>query len=261
MAKAVDGAAAFELYYQNLYGNRWPGLKAALLAPKEQTAITLTNPPYYLDKASLQVVKALQIDKDMQVLDMCAAPGGKSLAIAQALQGTGLLMANELQSDRFFRLKRVINNLSENYHQNIKLTKYDATRLNFFINNTHFDRILLDAPCSSEAHVLADNKYLQQWKPSRSKNLAIKQLAMLCSALELCQAGGLIAYSTCALSPTENDEVIEKFLKKRAGRLKVIHIPLVGEATSYGQIILPDNPNTAGQGPMYFCIIKKIISD
>ncbi|MBR5927061.1 MAG: RsmB/NOP family class I SAM-dependent RNA methyltransferase, partial [Spirochaetia bacterium] len=118
-----------------------------------------------------------------------------------------------------------------------------------------YDRVLLDAPCSSERHVLSSPYYLAQWTPARTKQLAIRQFAMLAAALDAAKAGGRIVYSTCSISPLENDGVVEKLFKKRKGLFDIVELePEIGEKTKYGIQILPD---TAGAGPIYYCCLEK----
>ena len=140
-----------------------------------------------------------------------------------------------------------------------------------------FDRILLDAPCSSERHVLQDEKYLAQWSPARIKTLSMEQWALLSSAYRMLKDNGILLYSTCALAPKENDEVIERLFKKfdncvnlsfesekyqnlknDEAKLQLftdnVSLPDF-ERTKYGYQILPDKQN--GAGPIYFSIIMK----
>ena len=134
-------------------------------------------------------------------------------------------------------------------------------------NETSFDAILLDAPCSSERHVLADEKYLSEWSPSRIKTLSMAQWALLSSAWRMLREGGFLLYSTCALSPDENDNVIEKLLKKFDDvqvcqpEISLNYKDFTGselpeyENTKFGAHILPDKAN--GAGPLYFCLLRK----
>jgi 16S rRNA C967 or C1407 C5-methylase (RsmB/RsmF family) len=258
MKTKKNAAELFDSYYGALFGERWPLLKKALLAEQEQTALDdFLKRPYYLDRASVWAAEALEVEEGMRVLDMCAAPGGKTLVLAKALKGKGLLTVNDRSDKRFFRLKRTTELLCPPYDAVIKMTRIDASRYSLVTGVTaDFDRILLDAPCSSEEHVLKNNYYLDQWSPGRIKRLAVQQTAMLCQALELCRSGGRIVYSTCALTPDENDDVIAKILKKRAGLFKIIENTCKhGEKTRYGCHILPDR---AAAGPLYYAILEKI---
>ncbi|MGE4584038.1 MAG: RsmB/NOP family class I SAM-dependent RNA methyltransferase [Sphaerochaeta sp.] len=262
MAKRKEkatGSSLFETYYASLYQARWERLKASLLTERNPVAFSedLTQ-PYYLDEASILGAKLLDVQSGDSVLDMCAAPGGKTLVLASALQGTGHLVSNDRSANRRLRLKQVLaSHLAENLQNNITVTSHDASRWSLYEQQV-YDRILLDAPCSSERHVLSDGKALSEWTCARPKHLAIQQFAMLASALEAVKVGGYILYSTCSINPNENEMIIEKLHAKRAGRFSLPPITLqYGEELKYGSIILPDTGQ--GRGPLYVCLIRRII--
>lgn len=216
---------------------------------------------YLLDLASALAPWALGVKRGDRVLDLCAAPGGKSLLLAQALftcDDQGELICNERSSTRKKRLERVLREyLPEQIREKIKTTEFDATSWCLLKEEEYknFDKILLDAPCSSERHVLSDNEHMARWAVGRSKNLAKDQWAMLSSAWQALKVGGELVYSTCALSNLENDQVIEKLLQKRSdAKLVDLQLPL-GEKTSFGVRILPDRD---GWGPFYLAKVKKV---
>lgn len=287
----TKGAAGFEQFYAAMYGERWPALKAALSAPKQHVAVINphsgamppTSPPqlndvsfahvvaahhpapqatdtgmfnyYLLDAASILAVEALDIHPGERVVDLCAAPGGKSLLCALKLNGHGQLIANDRSSNRRLRIKRIMDEyLPAPLHAIISITGHDATTWSQHQVNA-FDKVLLDAPCSSERHVLEDARELANWAPGRSKSLAVQQFAMVASALEIVKVGGRIVYSTCALSQLENDEVLRKLHKKRPHRF-VMHRPQFsfGEPTEFGWQVLPD---TTQWGPFYLAVIER----
>ncbi len=251
------GAELFDAYYQDIYQERWQQLKQSLMQEKAPIAFKkgLTQ-PYYLDEASVIAAQLLGVESGDNVLDMCAAPGGKTLVIAASLQGRGSLISNDRSSARRARLKQVIrDHLGEEEQNIIQVTAHDATRWSLHEQN-QYDRILLDAPCSSERHVLHDPKALALWSPSRPKRLAITQFAMLASALEAVKIGGYILYSTCSINPGENERVVEKLFDKRIGRFTILDSKTEGsEERRYGSIILPDQGD--GRGPLYFCLIRR----
>lgn len=95
-------------------------------------------------------------------LDMCAAPGGKTLVLLSRIKENAEIQANELSADRRNRLIRVLDeHLSEETRKRIRVSSYDASRMPRY-GQELYDRILLDAPCSSERHVLQNEKYLKQ---------------------------------------------------------------------------------------------------
>lgn len=252
----ISGEQAFLAFYQDRFGDRWQTLYQALLG--EHNYVELSDglySSYHIDVASLLAAQAMQVEPGMHVLDLCAAPGGKALVLAMQMQGVGSLTVNERSKDRFHRLMRNMALLKNPPLDGLTHTNSDARRYAMEHPGLLFDRVLLDAPCSSEAHVLKNPLYLQQWGLRRAKRLAIEQLAMLCQALELCKDGGKIVYSTCSLNSDENDGVIAKLLHKRPGyfTLDTIDLPM-GEKTDYGWQIWPDKD---AQGPMYISRLNR----
>lgn len=272
MKKKGREEISFDAYYSHIFGNRWLSLKEALLAVPNHTPFTYNLiKPYYMDIASIAVALCVPEIEEGAILDLCAAPGGKALVLASMLKEGAALQANELSSNRRFRLKRVIQeHLSEERRLKVTITGYDGSVMARLMRD-NYDRILVDAPCSSERHVIASSKALKEWSPSRIKNLAIRQWALLSSAFLMLKKGGVLVYSTCALLENENDCVIDKLVKKYKNASVVeldIENILQKNAlfssnatlcdpirTRCGYSYLPDVH--LGAGPMYFSIIEK----
>ena len=259
----LSGEQRFEQYYGEIYGTRWPVLREALLKPTNPVSLSdRLIEPYYMDKASILAASILPISENCSVLDMCAAPGGKTLSIALRLDGKGSLVANDRSAARRSRLHSVIQScLPEELGSIIKVTGHDSTKWSLYEKEA-YDRILLDAPCSSERHVLTDSSALAIWSPNRPKLLAIQQFAMLASALDAAKSGGYILYSTCSICPLENESVIGKLYSKRSGLFEEIdmlqahpELEKLSEKLEHGRIVLPDVQD--GSGPLYFCLIRK----
>lgn len=253
-----DGKTKFENYYSLIYKDRWSSLKEALL--KESTTVSLSDKlvtPYYMDEASIIAASQLPVKEGNHVLDMCAAPGGKTLVLALKLNGTGSLKSNDRSADRRGRLHKVIEDcLPQNFRQNITITGHDSTKWSLYEKDA-YDCVLLDAPCSSERHVLNDEKALSIWSPNRPKTLAITQFAMLAAALDAVKVGGYILYSTCSINHVENEDIIAKLYSKRSGRFE--EIPLddnLSQQLEHGRIILPDV--CENKGPLFFCLLRRI---
>lgn len=248
----------FDSFYSYYFPGRWESLKKALLEEPVRTAYEKgLLRPYYLDEASIFAAMALEVEEGDKVLDLCAAPGGKTLILAGLLGESGELTSNDRSSARRARLRKVIaEHLPEKAASQVTVTGHDASKWCLYEKDA-YDKILLDAPCSSERHVLTSPAHLKKWGTARTKHLSIQAYAMLVSALDAVKPGGTIVYSTCALSPLENDGVVEKLEKKRPGRFKTVvpDIPF-GEETKYGWQILPDN--TGGKGPMYIAKIIRV---
>ena len=280
--KKPKGPQVFNDFYENIYGERWNSLKEAMKAPKKTAALLNPNAStkvegnllwdgvlegesferpsgepsnyYLLDAASVLSARALEADSTHKVLDMCAAPGGKSLAI-QFYRKEGELVVNELSRDRRTRLRRVLDEyIPKEKQENIRVTGFDATTWCLHEKEA-FDRILLDAPCSSERHLLESPDKLTDWKEGRSKRLSKLQYSLLASAIQVLRPGGRIVYSTCSISPLENDKVVERLFKKRGENLRLVRVELpLGEETEFGTIVLPDR---GGWGPLYISVIEK----
>ena len=185
-SKQVSGAAAFEAYYNALFGNRWTALREALLQETQPVAFSVCGgKPYYLDRASIYAAQALPPIDEGNYLDMCAAPGGKTLVLASDMGQEAQIQANELSRARRARLLTVLDeHLPPDISARIEVTGYDAATLPRY-RQAYYDRILLDAPCSSERHVITDAKYLACWTPARIKMLAQRQWALLSAAFLL----------------------------------------------------------------------------
>ncbi|MBQ6028561.1 MAG: RsmB/NOP family class I SAM-dependent RNA methyltransferase [Treponema sp.] len=276
--KSRHGEAAFEEYYSSLFGERWPALKAALLKESEPKAFVACKdgPAYYLDAASVLAAISLPLCGAQNILDMCAAPGGKSLVLASRMKASSCLRCNERSFDRFQRLRKVVaDHLPQETQGRVKISCGDGALL-CKKESLLYDAILLDAPCSSERHVLNDPKYLAEWSPARVKSLAMQQWALLSSAYRLLNEGGYLLYSTCALNQSENSQVAARLLKKfpevravpleellafqETGRKEaeaffdVAALPKF-EGRELGFSILPDAQG--GAGPIYFCLFNK----
>lgn len=252
------GKEGFLKYYQEVFGDRWPSLKEALEGVNKSIPFSegLLN-PYHLDEASVLAAKALSLSPGDQILDMCAAPGGKSLVIASRMGCGSSLTSNELSRERRERLKRVFReHLPQDVLNRVRVTGFDAAKWLLYEKEA-FDKIFIDAPCSSERHILASQSHLDKWSPARIKHLSIKQFALLASALEVVKPGGLLVYCTCSISPQENDGVITKLLSKRSGRAEILFPDsFKGEKTLHGTFLLPDA--YPGLGPIYYSIIQRI---
>lgn len=267
MSKKEKKRLSFDDYYRYFYGDRWEILKAALLKPLSNYHALQDGllKPYYLDQASFQAASSLPLEENDQILDLCAAPGGKSLVLALTSEKKKALSltVNEFSSLRKARLVKVLSeHLPKSLLEKIQVTGYDGSLVGKY-QKASYHKILVDAPCSGERHLLQSPVHLQKWSEARTKSLAIRQFALLASAFDALKEGGFLLYSTCSLSPCENDGVIEKLLKKRAGVLvfyqgreqERVGNGLLGSYTRYGIQILPDIDKNGG--PIYYSLIQK----
>lgn len=246
-------------YFVQVYGERWPGMLEALKGEGRATKLQFAEilEPYFLDEASVFAAESLDVHPGMDVLDMCAAPGGKSLVIASKLQGQGSLQSNDRSPDRRNRLLKVLDSsLPQAWREIINVTGYDGVKFGLHKKES-YDRILLDAPCSSDRHVLNSPTHLAEWSSKRVKRLSVEQGALLAAAVDALRPGGILVYGTCALAPLENDAVVQKILKKRPSMefVAIDNIPEGADRTEFGVHILPDKTN--GAGPIYCSKLRK----
>jgi 16S rRNA C967 or C1407 C5-methylase (RsmB/RsmF family) len=249
MKLSKNGADAFNRHFDALYQDRWPSLLESLKAESPKTAFM----NYFMDRASIIAANALPFKDGDRVLDMCSAPGGKALAMLSRANPTNSFVLNERSATRRARLQKVITEHLGEPPCDIRFTSHDATKWGLYEKNA-YEAILLDAPCSSERHLLEKPSLLAEWSPNRTKTLAIQQFAMLAAALDAVKAGGNILYATCSISPAENDDVIAKLLKKRNGfEVSKLHFD-EGEPTQHGWIFLPDR---CRMGPLFVALVKR----
>jgi len=250
---------AFEGYYREIWGSRWEKLRESLLLPASLVPYGegLTK-PYMMDRASVLAALSLRLPSRGIILDACAAPGGKSLVLASHMTGDTNLLCNELSSERRRRLANVLDgHLDGEKRQKVTVSGFDAGKLGGKKSEwNRFDAILLDAPCSSERHVIQSEKAYSQWTPARPRFLSHRQWALLSAAFLLLKSGGTLVYATCALTPEENDRPASRLMEKYAGSIALDEPDFEeGEKTTYGRLILPDEPG--GMGPMYVARFRK----
>ena len=145
-----------------------------------------------------------------RVLDLCAAPGGKSLILSVDLAGRGLLVAADRRPGRV----RILRSTLRHAGALAALVQLDATRPLPF--GPIFDRVLVDAPCSGLGTLRGDPDLKWSRQPDDFPRLAMVQRALLTSAAEATRPGGTLVYATCSSEPEENDEVIDAFLSTDA---------------------------------------------
>lgn len=168
---------------------------------------------YYIQEPSAMVAPLiLNPNEGERVLDLCAAPGGKSTQMAAMMNNRGVLVLNEQNKKR---VKTLISNIERMGVKNAVIYSKRPDRLSRDFKD-FFDKILVDAPCSGEGMFRKNKNALKDWSVSYSNGCANRQLSILESAAEMCAKDGVIVYSTCTFSKEENEEVIEKFLKRHS---------------------------------------------
>jgi len=174
---------------------------------------------YYMQEPSaMSAVELLAPEPGDLVLDLAAAPGGKSTHIAGKLQGEGLLVANEIHPARAKILSENIERLGI-ANAIVVSSAPDRLAQRFPLL---FDKIMLDAPCSGEGMFRKDPDAIAEWSPAHVAMCAKRQLDILPDAAAMLKPGGLLAYSTCTFNREENEGVIEQLLAGGDGELELV---------------------------------------
>lgn len=166
---------------------------------------------YVQDPSTLLAVRELDVKPGHTVLDLCAAPGGKTTYIAQLMQNQGKIAAQDVDEERLALIR-------ENYIR-LGLTSVDVSLApNQIIEkpSVRFDRILVDAPCSNTGVMRRRVDLRWRIQPEEIARLRQEQLDLLRRAAPRLKPNGILVYSTCSLEPEENQEVVEQFLKEHA---------------------------------------------
>ena len=164
---------------------------------------------FYIQEASaMAVVECADIQHGQKVLDLCAAPGGKSTQIAAKLGGTGLQVSNEIVPNR---AKILSQNIERMGITNAVVTNESPEKLEKVFPD-FFDRIIVDAPCSGEGMFRKDPQVAKEWSLSQVEVCANRQGHILESAHKMLAENGIMVYSTCTFSPEENEMAVEKFI-------------------------------------------------
>lgn len=163
----------------------------------------------FMSLASMAAVEQLNIPENGNLLDICAAPGMKSL-YALLSHSDLRVSANDLSENRLIRLKTLYKNHGVRAE---RITKIDGTLISKLYEPESFDRIILDAPCSGEGVILGDDPtMLEAWSPAKVKRLQQLQIKLLKEAWKLLKPDGRLVYATCTLNKNENERVIKKAL-------------------------------------------------
>lgn len=201
---------------------------AGLLAPGSLPALQCASPPgrgelFVQGLSSMTAPLALAPQPGEAVLDMCAAPGGKTTLLANLMNGPqepGRLHANDASRSRVYKLRAVLE-------QQGALSVTTSARQGQGLARTHpgvFDAVLLDAPCSAEARLHPASE--ERWTARRIPRLAGLQTRLLEAAVAATRPGGRIVYATCTFAPEENEAVVDRVLSRAAGDLTLEEMDL-----------------------------------
>ena len=166
---------------------------------------------YYIQEPSAMLPAALlEALPGEKILDLCAAPGGKSTQIGAAMQGEGILVCNEIHPAR---AKILSENVERMGISNAMVTNESPDRLGQ-IFPSYFDRIMVDAPCSGEGMFRKNQEACEQWSEEIVQMCADRQDEILDCAAVMLRPGGRMVYSTCTFAPLEDEGSVERFLHR-----------------------------------------------
>lgn len=255
-------------------------------AERDAHAVASQNglaPFFFFEGASAIVAYALGVEEGDQVLDACAAPGGKSLVLASAMYAKGFLegrsmagklVCNEVSKERAARMQHCMQRFlpptlfdeDTGRSPHVVITTADVrTPTNSVERHGPYDRILFDAPGTQDRHMLRGKAgTLEEWSAGKTRVSFERQVKWLNNMLWLLKEGGVMLYCTTALSPDEGDAVIEAVVRKAQGNFILELLPLeehivrmvpelVAEPTEWGTRIMPDK---SGFGPVYFSRLR-----
>ena len=163
---------------------------------------------YSQDPGAMSALQAIAIQPGWRVLDVCAAPGGKSAQIAAAIGENGVLVSNEYVSAR---CKLLVGNIERLGIPNALVLNADSATLRGYFP-AYFDMVVVDAPCSGEGMFRKSEDARRMWSEENVRHCAARQADILADAADTVRAGGYLLYSTCTFSPEENEEQVAAFL-------------------------------------------------
>ncbi|XP_069498374.1 5-methylcytosine rRNA methyltransferase NSUN4 isoform X2 [Ambystoma mexicanum] len=260
--------------------NNVPSLKCYTFArgdisrfPPSRPDVTGLLTYYLMDAASLLPVLALGVRPDDAVLDLCAAPGGKTLALLQT-QTCRYVAANDVSASRIGRLQRVLHSyIPESFCSTdiVRVTSWDG-RICGDVESRRYDKVLVDVPCTTDRHSLKeeDNNIFHKLRTKERQMLPLLQVELLVSGIRAARPGGSVVYSTCSLSQLQNECVVERAAEVMSSnhdiQVQVEDLSPLRElyqdtfrfhrTCRVGELILPHL--TANFGPMYFCKLRRM---
>ena len=231
---------------------------------------------YCLDLASIIPVLMLDLKSGDHLLDLCSGPGGKSLVAMQTLK-PAKIVCNDVEHSRVQRIKHVMQSfLLDKYNQRLGIdvlnfSKRDGVKCYEYFEE-QFDKVLCDVPCFTDRHTIfnEEGNLFQTHRSKERLKMPELQAQLLQSAILCTKPGGTIVYSTCTLSPIQNDGVVSLALKQIWEETKIdmaicdlskAILPLkpmlkYAQNTRFGQLVIPQIAQN--YGPMYFAKLKRI---
>lgn len=206
------------------------------------------------DASAMMVVYFLKPEEDDVILDICAAPGGKSIGASLAMNDKGVIVSNDIS---YPRAKAMSQNVERMGRGNIIVASNDFVFSHIHFANT-FDKIIVDAPCSGSAMMRKNKLAKADWKFEKVKSNARKQLELLELAYSMLKEGGTIAFSTCSFSFEEDENTILNF-KTMHPEIEIVNLP--DDESFVRTSELPEavrlHPNHFEGEGQFVCLFKK----
>ena len=208
---------------------------------------------FYLQEPSAMLpAYLLNPNENDLVLDLCAAPGGKSMQASFLMHNKGLIISNDLAKNRAFAISENAERLGRG---NLLIVNDFSTIEQYYLNT--FDKIILDAPCSGSGMFRKQNEMKEDWSIAKVNKFAEIQKSLILMCYNMLKEGGEMVYSTCSFSYEEDEEVIKYLLDNTDAEINKIDdnpIYYVDKKLPYGVHLLPSL--FPGEGH-YICLIKK----
>ena len=215
---------------------------------------------YYLQEPSAMTpAQLLPVRPGDRVLDLCAAPGGKSTELGARLQGKGLLVSNDISASR---AKALLKNIELSGIANICVTSEAPDKLADTFG-AFFDAVLVDAPCSGEGMFRKDPGLIKEWLKHGPDYYAPLQQEILQQAVRMLKPGGYLLYSTCTFSPVEDENVIHRLLHEEP-QMETVPLELFEGAAAgiNGEPVLRLFPHKiSGEGHFVALLRKRALAD
>ena len=224
---------------------------------------------YYIQEAASMLPVGLfdmEPDEDDLALDLAASPGGKTTHMISRMRDKGLVLANDSSQGRIQALKVVLQHWGGT---NAAVTRFPGEKFGAWFSNT-FDRVLIDAPCSMQGLRTAESHEARPVTEKESRSLAVRQTALLTSALTAIRPGGQVVYSTCTLLPAEDEGVVEAVLQRFGSAVqlldaqKALPVPAPGIQTAEGLLFQADMskvvrlwPHRYATAGFFACLLQK----
>jgi 16S rRNA (cytosine1407-C5)-methyltransferase len=228
LVTTVDIVISF-LEKEGIATERVPWYTNALLLPtataNQITSLDIYQQGHLYVQSLSSMLPALILDpqEDENILDLAAAPGSKTTQIAQLMNNTGKIIANDLSRQRLYKLHAVLE------QQKITNSKVLLSKGEYLWKKypNYFDKVLVDVPCTMEGRFYSEDPLtFKDWTVKKSKKLSYIQKQLLRSAFYSTKPGGIIVYATCTLSPEENEEIIDWLCKEEGEHVTIEKVSL-----------------------------------